>query len=330
MRQITLAAIILLSVGLLNAQDTLIINGKIKGEYSNVLYSTGGDMLTFVKPDSTGSFQIRCPKENGVMPFKLETLTPKRRLKSLTPTLWLTEKEYTLTLDMTTSPFQISGFGNYANQELSETIEKARKRKKLKIIEQHLDKLPAIYFLNEIKGRVRAKRVQKLSEKIPPEITGNVYAKRISTYTRAKAQGTLKKGKKVENFSLYNKSEEKELLFSTENKMRLVAFLGTGCFFSIRSIAGLAELNEIYGSKVEFIAVFTDKTYDIWQNKHAKEKNAIAFKNLWDKYGYANALFNVRVFPSFYLIDEQNKIVQKIKGLNNDQIREALEEFTEN
>jgi hypothetical protein len=35
-------------------------------------------------------------------------------------------------------------------------------------------------------------------------------------------------------------------------------------------------------------------------------------------------------FPSFYLIDDHNKIIEKMKGLNNDQIREALEELPEN
>ncbi|MDA3865531.1 MAG: hypothetical protein PF489_02150 [Salinivirgaceae bacterium] len=76
----------------------------------------------------------------------------------------------------------------------------------------------------------------------------------------------------------------------------MVAFLGTGCFFSVRPISGLVELHKKHDSRVEFIAVFTDKTYDVWQTRHAKEKEAITFKNLWDKYGYANTLFNVRVF----------------------------------
>ncbi|MDA3865532.1 MAG: hypothetical protein PF489_02155 [Salinivirgaceae bacterium] len=69
-------------------------------------------------------------------------------------------------------------------------------------MEQHLDKLPAIYFPDQIKEQVRFKRVQKLSEKIPSAITENIYAQRIDAYSHPTAQGTLNKGSQVENFSL--------------------------------------------------------------------------------------------------------------------------------
>lgn len=201
-------------------------------------------------------------------------------------------------------------------QKASETIERSGKRKKLKLIKQNIDKAQALYLLNEVKQKYNKHQLHELALLIPDSLRQNHDAQQILGYLKAKNQPKLKKGGTLANFSLPDKDQKQTPLFKNNGNYTIISLLESGCPYSIKAIEIMSDLYRDKNQPVDFVTIFTDKTYEDWQNHRADIKSKITWPNLWDSDEFIETHLGLTMVPTFYVIDANRKVTAILKGLN--------------
>lgn len=303
-----------LTLGTASAQNTLTIHGNVKNKVHD-LYFGDGSKLIMLDINEKGDFTITLNASGKFIPANFTSITPKYKLIQHTPTLWI-EKNCTIDLDLSTQPATYTVSHKILFQALSEKIEHANKKQKIKLIEENPNQIPALYFLDEQKSRYKTKQVEHIASLIHDSSMQTNYAQRIRAYCDAKQKEDIKKGKTIENFTLPDKENAPIELLENNQQISIVSFLSSGCGYCILSIKELAKLHNQYGSKGNFVSVFLDDSYETWQLYKAEEKSKITWTNLWDEMGYANTYFDINTYPTFYIIDANHRVIEILKGIN--------------
>jgi peroxiredoxin len=249
-------------------------------------------------------------------PVQFYAVSKKGRINNLTPKIWVEQKKVHLQLEylLTTAQWQIDK--PYQYQQFSEQIEQASKNEKLKLIGENLDKIPAIYFLETEKEKYPLEVVRDLFQKIPIENSNSIFTKRLEVFLNAKSFPSPKIGDKIKKIELINSNNERQQLFKSDHKPKLLVLMASGCTYSLSTISLLAQFHELVKEEYEIVTVWSDKSFDIWQNYRADLKANITWTNLLDLYGEAFHYFDEELTPTFFVINPDGTIERKFRGYN--------------
>jgi len=137
----------------------------------------------------------------------------------------------------------------------------------------------------------------------------------------------LSVGNKIQDFQLNNDKNESVSLYSLKNKLILLFFWKSDCEYCEKSLAVLKKLHKSYHPLgFEIVAISVDTVRAIWISAIAK--NEMKWINLSDFEGFKSPVCkNLYVWrtPSFYLLDQQKKIISK--PVAADQIEKKMDEY---
>ena len=240
----------------------------------------------------------------------------KGRIKYLTPKIWVDHQGVHLQLEylLNTAQWQIEK--PYQYQKFSEQIEQASKNEKLELISENLDKLPAIYFLEADREKYPLEVVRELFQKIPIENSNSIYTKRLEVYLTAKSITSPKIGDKIKNIELINSNNERQQLFKSDHKPKLLVLMNSESAYSLSTISLLTQFHELVNEEYEIVTVWSDKSFDRWKNFRTDLKANIKWTNLLDIYGEAFHYFDEDLTPTFFEINPDGTIKGKFRGYN--------------
>lgn len=240
----------------------------------------------------------------------------KGRVNNLTPKIWVNEPEVQIQLEflLKTAKWEIDK--PYQHQKFSEQLEQASKNERLELIKDNLDKLPAIYFLEKDKEKYALDVVMDLFQKIPTENSKSIYTKRLEVFLNAKSSRPPKIGDKIKNIELINSNNEAKQLFQSDLKPKLLVLMDSESAYSLSTISLLAQFHEEVKEDYEIVTVWSDKSFDRWQNYRADLKANIKWTNLLDIYGEVFQYFDENLTPTYFEINPDGTMTGKFKGFN--------------
>ena len=240
----------------------------------------------------------------------------KGRINYLTPKIWVDGLEVKLQLEFLLKTAQWEIDKPYQHQNFSEQLEQASKNERLELIKDNLDKLPAIYFLEKEKEKYSLDVVRDLFQKIPTENSKSIYTKRLEVFLNAKPIKPLKIGDKIKNIELINSNNEHQQLFQSDLKPKLLVLMNSESAYSLSTISLLTQFHELVNEEYEIVTVWSDKSFDRWQNFRADLKENIKWTNLLDIYGEAFQYFGEDLTPTFFVINPDGTFERKFRGYN--------------
>lgn len=116
------------------------------------------------------------------------------------------------------------------------------------------------------------------------------------------------------SFTLPTANNEEYLIGEPEKSFQLIAFLSSGCPYSLQSIPKLAALHAKHADKLELVNVWLDSSEETWKNYASDTKQMINWPDTWDKYKFAQEILNIDSYPKFYLLDSEGRIIDIYRG----------------
>jgi hypothetical protein len=85
-------------------------------------------------------------------------------------------------------------------------------------------------------------------------------------------------------------------------------FSFTGCRGCILALPELKKLDDELGHKVQIVSLWRDPSKNTWLNGQAEHKSQITWTNVWDPNAFASSLFDIKMWPSYVLIDPEGRV----------------------
>ncbi len=285
-------------------QSKKTITGTIIGIKDN-LYLSNREAL-YPLDLHNNQFKIRLSNLQAFDYIALAT-TSGSKIKYLSPKIWIKQDSVNIVFDITNTENAYKTDAITSFQNVSETIENASKRKRKALISEHIKLYPAIFFLYKNKESFKQEELERLFSHIPEMYKQDILVKRIEGYLNAKKRTSPKLKERFQPFVLEDKNQRKVTIEPSASKYRLLAFGTYGCYYSKIAIPLLSELQKEYGEKLDFITMWDTRSSAIWQDKELL--SLITWSNLLDKNEFAFTYFDIDLFPTFYLIDKEGKII---------------------
>lgn len=197
---------------------------------------------------------------------------------------------------------------NHPYNEISAEYANSDEKRQKEIISQNLDKTVGVYLLSLSVPYYSDNELQQLLEQIPESLHATEYYKKMKTDFRTKDIEKPKVGERAVEFDLESREGIMISLSDFEGKYRLLDFSSSGCRPCFMAIPEIKEAHEKYGSEIEIISIWNDKTKDVWLNFSKKYKELITWTGLWDSDGYVNGLYQIEILPSYILINPDGEI----------------------
>jgi cytochrome oxidase Cu insertion factor (SCO1/SenC/PrrC family) len=116
------------------------------------------------------------------------------------------------------------------------------------------------------------------------------------------------------SFTLPTANNEEYLIGEPEKSFQLIAFLSSGCPYSLQSIPKLRALHAKHADNLELVNVWLDGSEETWKNYASDTKQMINWPDTWDKHRFAQEILNIDSFPKFYLLDADGRIIDIYRG----------------
>ncbi|HMG66162.1 MAG TPA: TlpA disulfide reductase family protein [Chitinophagaceae bacterium] len=104
--------------------------------------------------------------------------------------------------------------------------------------------------------------------------------------------------------------EQMQNKIKKNNQYYLIDFWYSHC---APCVAGFPELKEIYnqfhGKGFDIVSISVDKQKDKKDYVAAIKKNRLAWNHVWDKDGVTSEKFNINIFPTYILLDKNDRII---------------------
>jgi len=297
----------LLSINNLWAQDSLTIRipSQILPSSSRILLRT--EEAYHVLPKDDTLIQITLPAERIPTFVGLSTLNKKNKLTHISPLLWTDNNEVSFT--KTDAGYRLRKL--YPGQKIWQQIQSNSEKKQIETIKQHITTYPAIYALYKIQEDISTDLLTELYNKIPESKRQYHYARCIASKLEASSYSKVKKGRHMPDMALPDSTMTLQSILPTNDNPQLIAYLGTGCFFSLASISQLRHLNDLYHSRLNITTIWADKTYSTWQHARKDKKAPVCWLDLWDETELFDKIVGIKAFPTYILIDKQGKVVKR-------------------
>jgi len=313
MKNLLWILIFCISLHKVQAQKTVNISGQIENSNSAELIYLGfeGDLLR-LNLSSSGAFSVDASIPQNPSFFYFANISKQGKIEQKTPRIWFEKDSLKIILDWSDKSFQMEGLMSF--QPTSEKMEALSEKEQIDFALNNPNSIPGLYFVNKNKEKISIPDLEKFLQEFNNEFKISVDLKRIEYYVTAKKRKTLIKGNKVEDFKLPDKDGELVSVINTSNKKKLIGFFSSGCSYSIASISLLEQLSKLNKNKIEIITIWEDQTKDTWLNSDQEKKSKITWTNLWDEYGFATTYLNRTMWPTFYIINENEELNDVIKG----------------
>jgi len=313
MKNLLWILIFCISLHKVQAQKTVNISGQIENSNSAELIYLGFDFaLVPLKLSGTGTFSIDASIQQNPAFFYFANISRQGKIEQKTPRIWFDKDSVKVILNWTDKSIQMQGLMSF--QSTSEKIEALSEKEQIDFALNNPNNIPGLYFANKNKEKIPIPDLEKFSIEVNKDLKNSIDLKRIENYVSAKKRKTLIKGNTVEDFKLPDKDEELVSVINANNKKKLIGFFSSGCSYSIASISLLEQLSELNKNKIEIITIWDDQTKDTWLNSDQEKKSKITWTNLWDEYGFAKTYLNRTMWPTFYIINENEELYDVIKG----------------
>ncbi len=109
---------------------------------------------------------------------------------------------------------------------------------------------------------------------------------------------------------------------SAKNKPILMVFMGSWCPWCKKTMPAVMEVAEVYGNKVEIVAVFADANADAVKN--VIKEHGFTVKSLYDGGELIQGL-GVNGFPHSVLFDKKHRAVKHWEGYSPNRAQDYLE-----
>ena len=152
--------------------------------------------------------------------------------------------------------------------------------------------------------------IEQLLSQVPVELQTTQDFKTMRTNLLTKDLEKPKVGNQAPGFELESRTGGMVSMNDFEGKYKLLDFSNSGCGPCFMALPEIKEAYERYGSEVEVISIWNDKSKNIWLNSSKKHKDLITWTDLWDSDGYVHGLYQITILPSYILINPDGQIVE--------------------
>lgn len=316
MKHLILSSILFFLLLQIHAQKSVRFNGELQNFSSSEIIYLGLDQRSVpLEISEDGSFSVEIPVELRPFFFRFSKISKRGKIEPQTPLIWAESDSVYIVIDWTDKSFEFKG--ELPFQEASENLEAAKGKERLELILQEPNSIPSLYFADKHKEDISEGDLEKILAALDYVAKKTIYAKRIDAYLSAMKKSPLKKGHKPENFELPDKNGEYISVLNDEGKTQVIALFSSGCAYSIRSIDLLEQIAKLNNDKIEIVTIWDDSNKEIWLNTYQNEKAKITWTNLWDEYGFAKMYLNRKLWPTFYIINEEGELAEILKGYHN-------------
>mgnify|MGYP003633836186 CR=1 FL=1 len=313
MRNLFLTLSLCISIYQAQAQKTVNFSGEIRNTNPEETIYLGLDgSLLPLKVMENGTFSIDGKIEHSPSFFYFAKISKQGKIEPQTRQIWFEKDRVEVILDWSNKSFQTDDLMPF--QSFSEEIEALKGNKQFKLIQKNPNEIPSLYFLDLQKEQISSSDVEDYYKLLNEENQNSIYGKRIENYLSALKRKVLKKGETVEDFKLPNKNGDYINVINDKNKPQVIALLSSGCTYSIASIKLLEQLSKLSNNKIEIVTIWDDKSRNIWLSSYQDEKSKITWTNLWDEFGFAKTYLNRKMWPTFYVINENGELIQILEG----------------
>jgi hypothetical protein len=312
---------------LAQAQRNINFSGHIKNsnlEEKTYLVLEGGYQLLDISDD--GSFSIDGKVQQSPSCYSIATASKNGKIKFQSHKIWFDKDSVYLEFDYLDKSIEATSVLPF--QSYSEKIELSKGQKKIKLILDKPNEIPSLYFAEINKEKTPIEDLKRYYSSLNTQNKGSIYAKRIENYLSAIESPPLKKGEIFKNFELPDKNGQYVGVGSEQKKPQVIAVFSTGCAYSLASIDLLVQLSELNKDKIEIVSIWDDRSKEIWLGFDQEEKNKITWKNLLDEYGFAVTYLGNKMWPTFYLINDEGKLSQILRGYDK-KTAKGLKSFLE-
>jgi hypothetical protein len=296
------------------AQHRVQVKGRIDGfDPTATVYVSASDRLLPLTLTATGTFtaDLLSPELPACVVF--QTVSKNGKIDQVIPAVWIDENGAELQINPTARSFTASP--RHPLQDISEKMESLQGKARIEYLQQHPNSLPGLYFIDKQKTEMSPTALQKMLSAADEPYQASIYGKRIEQYIAAKGRGPIKPGKPVMDFDLPDRQGNAQPVIGEAGRPKLIALFSSGCMYSIASIPLLEQLHQQSQGKLDIVTIWTDQSKDTWQQTYADKKAAIAWTDLWDAYGFADTYLDKTVSPTFYIVQPDGTLSDKIEGV---------------
>lgn len=307
----------------LSAQENLSLSGTIS-DATGPVYLFADSKYLPIELSEQGEYQMEVNVSQLPVVIRFGGISPKGQIEYRTPHIWLDQNTARLDLDLAAEPAAWSCSAPYAHQQLSEQIEKASGKEQLELISTHIQTPPARFFLYKNRLDYKSSEIEQALADIPDNKPDDRYLVLLSTHLTAKSKDKPKKGKTFPDFQVFNAQAQPENFRSQSDRPTVLAYMASGCGFSVNSVPRLAELQEQYKGRFRLVTVWDDRTLESFTSS-PDQKSHISWENLWDKNGLLSPWLGGPATPSYYLINPEGKLEKVVVGTGK--LRKALSKW---
>jgi len=230
-------------------------------------------------------------------------------------TFWIEDSEYNLTGKVSESAsWNISPAHPFT--QIANSIKQSAGQDRKDLILENLSTLIGLDQLNAYKSEFSDEELIAALDIVPENLKAEWEYDEIKTYLTLNQSARAKIGAIAPDFSLESKSGEQFVLSEQKGKYVLLEFSYTGCRGCILALPELKKLHNELGNQVQIVSLWRDRTRETWLNSQAEHKNQITWANVWDPYAFAASLFEVKIWPTYVLIDPDGKVKSIWTGNN--------------
>ena len=183
------------------------------------------------------------------------------------------------------------------------------------------------YYLHLIDklGSQKTKHIREVMATSPEDLEGFWGTQYLKNYLSDidNTGYSLKTGQIQFINGLNTKGDSVQYNFKGE-KYTLLEFSSSGCGPCLSGIDRLAEIYEAYGDKLEIVMIWDDMDFNGWINIAKKQKDKITWVSLLDETRANFKVFDIKVYPTYALIDKNGYIIKEVYGKGLGKIEEFL------
>ena len=199
-------------------------------------------------------------------------------------------------------------------QWLADSIYGASPKQMVKWYKKYPLIFPMLYEIDQVKYRIKLKRLEQLLAFIPKKQLSSVFAKRIQAYLRYK-KATMDTKYPIPELMVTDQSLVDVSLSKISSKKKLVAYVASGCPYSLKSLRVLDEMHQNI-SGLDIVTVWGDDTMSSSKYSAQNKKDIVSWTDQWDQYEQVKHYFKAYRTPIFWLLDETGKVLETVKSKN--------------
>lgn len=294
--------------------ETIQVHLKVDKAPKNVMVMGVGFLP---KKFKEGTFEVKSsshPTEIKVVKYRTNLIGGGGRFWDLTPSIYLHEAEHTL---------HVFNDGNkgytidnpWENQAISDQIQLAKSTAEKKVLLQanrdsEFGYKAFLSYRSYFSDKELAEAIAHFEQQGKPDEDIEL----MRDILRSKQITTPKKGMKFESFELVSRDGSMQMIGEPSKEYQIIAFLMTGCPYSIQAITQMNQLNNRFGQRLEIVNVWMDDSEKTWKEGSKAAKEVVTWTDTWDRTSFARRVYQIDTYPTFYLLDNEGTIKQISKG----------------